>query len=199
METKQIVEKLIEFRNIHQVAIDTATSLLEEVLPWTPKEFTFKDAVVGGLPSPSHTQLSDLEHLRAKAEGFLVEPRATLGITFGDLHVIPDTVIFDIPETAQVRFGVQNTFRLRYLLIDEEVASNFDVAQLLIGVHCAWRINSLIPAIKFTKPIDLKVEAVQPGISASLTVINNTDKPQWFRAKLVGEELILPWTESANA
>lgn len=195
METKQIVEKLIEFRSIHQVAIDTASKLLEEVIPWTPKEFTFKDAIVGGLPS-SCTQLRDLEPQRAKEEGFLALPGETLGITFGDLHVVPDTEVLGIPETALTRFGLQNAFRPKHLLVDETVASNFCILHLFVGNRAAWRVNGSIPAAKFIKPIDLKLEAAQPGLALSLTFANTTDKAQWFRAKIVGEELILPWKQA---
>lgn len=184
METKQVVEKLIEFRNIHQAAIDTASKLIEDMIPWTPKEFSWKDSRDAG---------------ESASEGILVKAGERAVLLFGCLHTIPGTEVLDIPETAQKRFGVENTFRLKHLLVDEEIASNFAIENLFIGNLAAWTIGSRVPATKFTKPIDLKQQPAQPGLTMSLSVVNTSDQPQLFRAKLVGEELILPWQTKSVA
>lgn len=191
MEKQQIIDKLIEFRSVHESAIAACDKIIEEVLPWTPREYGFAD--------------SWIFDEKAGTEGHLIKPGDSLHIVFGTEHTIPGTELFGVPETAQLRRGVERLFRGEHLIVDDESAKHFDVSQVFFGNRACWGMGmrAAIPATRFTEASlpwpELNCEAIEPGVMISVYVTNKTTEPQLFRAKIVGKELILPWAQTANA
>lgn len=189
MESQQIIEKLVEFRSIHESVIEACDKIIEEVLPWTPREYGFAD--------------SKLLNEKPGAKGHLIEPGAAVYIAFGVEHAIPGTELFGVPSTVQLRYGVEHSFRGSHLIIDDESAKHFDVNQVFFGNRASWGMGAVVPAARFTELSlpwpELNSEAIGPGVMISVDVVNKTTEPQLFRAKIVGKELILPWAQTANA
>lgn len=163
-EQQDLVEKIIAFRNIQRAQLKIFDELIEEVIPWTPREYS-------------------VEHE--------VGPGARVGTSFGSEWIVPGTMMFDLPETVQKEFGISHPFRVQHLLVDDKIAGHFDIHAITVGASYLWNVNATIPATKFSAALDQKIDLksfITPGLTLGVVITNKSAEKQTFRARVTGTE-----------
>jgi hypothetical protein len=169
IDTGAFLERLVALRAAHRNEID---AIIDEIRPWQTREYGWDTA---------HGTHKDIA----------IQPGESVAFEFGAITVVPGTEVVGLPESTQTTFGVDKFFHMQGLVIDEDVAPHFNVGALTGGARLAWRASMPVPAIRFassaTPAVKLDVP-VNERCTIALTVTNISDKPQMFRAKIIGRE-----------
>jgi hypothetical protein len=138
-------------------------------------------------------ELLTVKRPREYERTLMLDPGAGLYVEYGVDIVVPGTAFPGLPETSQTLFGLEHKFELRHLIVDDECASAFDITQVFLGQKSSWRFGVSVPASKFAASVKEKLvfgTVCAEGLTINVQVQNKTDKPQRFRAKLVGTDHI---------
>lgn len=117
-------------------------------------------------------------------------------VLFGERHPLPNTGIKGLPESVEHSFGVTLPFFFERLIVDGECAPHFKLIGLFAGDKNQFPTTRVgengVDCTLFTEdapPIRFGCTVPSP-CPVIMHVQNTSNKPQKFRAKVVGQEVV---------
>ncbi len=165
----EVLKELDAVRTACTVRIDAIAS---SIAPWTPKEYA------GEVMVPAHT---------------------TVTLNFGEEFEVPGSMYPGLPESAAKMFGVLNDFRADTFRVDE--GKELLIHGLFFANKALWTTFNAIPTERFMDPnvVNLRGERLQRGLTLTAQIANPTDHEILFKARLIGQEKILPTLQAIQA
>jgi hypothetical protein len=144
-------------------------------IPWTPREYVSGKFMV-------EQRMTDT-----------VPPGMMANVCFHGQYIEREAMIAGLPETAVKRDGIEHDFIFESLSINDEDAPHFDV-RCILGARLFWAADVAVPASRFaaSAPVVRFDQKVHAHLIITVQAINKSDKPQPFRAKIIGKEQIKP-------